>query len=302
MRIQDYAGRFRERGEQLQKKKTVRNVITFFAVLISALLQAFVIQAFIQPSSLLSGGFTGIALLADMAASSVGKSFPTSLGMLALNIPVAILCGRSISMRFVLFSLLQVIFSSLFLQIFHFEPMFDDLMLNVIFGGFLLGISGVIALRGNASMGGTDFIALYVSNKTGQSIWGQVFVGNCVLFCIFGLMFGWDHAAYTILFYFIVTKTISAFHHRYERVTLQVTTLHGPDIVKAYVSHFRHGISCVDAVGGYSGKPMHLLHTVVSSYEQADVIRLMREVDPHVIINVFKTDQFYGKFYQAPLE
>ena len=291
-----------EKMAAAKKKKKVRNVITFLAVLISALLQAFVIQAFIRPSSLLSGGFTGIALLADMAAESAGKSFPTSLGMLATNIPVAILCGRSISFRFVFFSLLQVVMSSFFLQVLHFEPLFDDLMLNVIFGGFLLGISGVVALRGNASMGGTDFIALYVSNKTGRSIWTEVFIGNCVLFCVFGLMFGWEHAAYTILFYFVVTRTISAFHHRYDRVTLQVTTLYGNEIMEEYVRHFRHGISCVDAVGGYSRRPMCLLHTVVSSYEQADVIHLMREVDPHVIINVFKTDQFFGKFYQAPIE
>ena len=47
---------------------------------------------------------------------------------------------------------------------------------------------------------------------------------------------------------------------------------------------------------------MFVLHTVISSYEMDDVIRLMREVDPHVIINVFKTDQFFGSFYRAPME
>ena len=107
---------------------------------------------------------------------------------------------------------------------------------------------------------------------------------------------------FTKVIQFVVTRTISAFHHRYDRVTLQVTTLYGNEIMEEYVRHFRHGISCVDAVGGYSRRPMCLLHTVVSSYEQADVIHLMREVDPHVIINVFKTDQFFGKFYQAPIE
>ena len=40
----------------------------------------------------------------------------------------------------------------------------------------------VLALKGNASTGGTDFIALYVSNKTGKSIWNYVFMGNvCIL-------------------------------------------------------------------------------------------------------------------------
>lgn len=291
-----------DKAEKMYKKKGVRNAVTCAAVIVSALLQSFVIQTFIRPAELLSGGFTGVAILVDMAASKFGMSFPTSLGMLVFNLPVAALCSRSISKRFTAFSLLQVCTSSIFLQIFHFSPLFDDVVLNVVFGGFLLGISIVVALKGNASTGGTDFIALYVSNKTGRSIWGEVFVGNCVLFCIFGMAFGWLNAAYSILFQFISTKTISTFHHRYDRVTLQVTTLKGDEIMKEYVSAFRHGISALDAIGGYSRKKMFVLHTVISSYELDDVIRLMREVDPHVIINVFKTDQFFGSFYRAPMD
>ena len=291
------AQEIKDRAMQIQKMKAVRNVITFLAVVISA-----VIQAFIRPAELLSGGFTGIAILVEMLTSTWGISFPTSLGMLCINIPVAIICSRGISVRFTAFSLFQVFLTSGFLQFLHFEPLFDDPVLNVIFGGFLMGISIVIALKGNASSGGTDFIALYVSNKTGRSIWGQVFIGNCVLYCIFGLLFGWMNAAYSILFQFISTKTISTFHHRYDRVTLQITTEKADEMMEAYIRVCKHGISCVEAVGGYSRKKMYVLHTVISSYEVDDIIRLMREVDPHVIINVFKTEQFYGKFYHAPME
>ena len=296
------AQEIKDKAVEIQKKKAVRNLITFSAVLISAILQAFVIQAFIRPAELLSGGFTGIAILIDMLTSTFGRSFPTSLGMLAINIPVAFICSRSISVRFTAFSLFQVFLTSGFLQFLHFEPLFDDPVLNVIFGGFLMGISIVIALKGNASSGGTDFIALYVSNKTGRSIWGQVFIGNCVLYCIFGMLFGWMNAAYSILFQFISTKTISTFHHRFDRVTLQITTEKADEMMDAYIKVCQHGISCVEAVGGYSRKKMYVLHTVISSYEVDDIIRLMREVDPHVIINVFKTEQFYGKFYHAPME
>lgn len=288
--------------EEMKKKKAVRNAVTALTTLASALLQAYVLQAFIRPAEILSGGFTGIAILVDMITSRYGFSFPTSLGMLVINIPVAFACYKSIGARFTAFSLGQVFLTSAFLQIFHFKPMFDDPTLNVIFGGFLLGMSIVIALKGNASSGGTDFIALYVSNKTGRSIWTQVFMGNCVLYCIFGLTFGWMNAAYSILVQFISTKTISAFHHRYDRVTLQITTMKAEELMDAYVQEYRHGISCIEAVGGYSRKKMYVLHTVVSSYEAADVIRLMRDIDPHIIVNVLKTDQFYGKFYQAPLE
>ena len=285
----------------LKKNRMIYRLITLVSVVVSAVLQTYVIQAFIRPSGLLSGGFTGIAILLDKIASLYGKSFSTSLGMLVLNIPVAVLCSRSISLRFTFYSLVQVFLSSFLLKVCHFTPIFDDLMLNVIFGGFLYGLSIAIALKGNASTGGTDFIALYVSNKTGRSIWQYVFAGNVAILSLYGLLFGWQYAGYSILFQFVSTRTISTFHHRYERVTLQITTKNAQDIIKAYVSHYRHGISCVDAVGGYSCQKMYLLHTVVSSYEVGEIVALMRIQDPQIIVNMIRTENFYGKFYQAPL-
>ena len=288
--------------KELRRDKRVRNIMTALAVIGSALLQTYVIQAFIRPAGLLSGGFTGIAILIDRSTSLFGFNISTSLGMIVLNIPVAWACSKSISRRFTFFSLLQVLLASTFLRVFHFTPIFDDSILNVIYGGVLYGFAIVLALRGNASTGGTDFIALYVSNKTGNSIWTSVFVGNVILLCIFGAIFGWDYAGYSILFQFVSTKVISTFHHRYERVTLQITTVKGPELAGKYVEDFRHGISCVDAVGGYSRKKMYLLHTVVSSYEVEDIIALFHEVDDQVIVNMFKTQQFYGRFYRAPME
>ena len=268
----------------------VRRLITLGAVFASAFLQAYAIQVFVRPANLLSGGFTGVAILFDAIAGVYGRSFSISLGMLVLNIPVALLCCKSISTWFTFFSLLQVFLASFFLEVFHFSPMFDDLMLNVVFGGFAYGMCIVVALRGNASTGGTDFIALFVSNKTGRSIWEYVFVGNVMILCIFGYISGWQYAGYSIIFQFVSTKTISAFHHRYERVTLQVTTTKAEEVIQEYVSKYRHGISCVEAMGGYSKKKMYRLHTVVSSYEAAD------------IVSILKTENFFGGFYQAPLD
>ena len=284
------------------KNKHLRYVITFFAVLCSSLLQTFVIESFVHSAGLLSGGFTGVAILIDRAASLYGGSISTSLALVALNLPVAVLCYRSISPRFTLFSLLQVGMTSLFLKYFSLPPIFDDILLSAVFGGFLMGISIVLALKGNASTGGTDFIALYISNRTGMSIWTWVFFGNAVMYCIYGYVFGWKYAGYSIIFQFISTHMISAFHHRYDLVTLQATTEKGPEVVDLYIKHFRHGISCVEAVGGYSKRKMYLLNTVVSSYEIADAVQIMQEADEHVIINVLKTEQFVGHFYRAPME
>lgn len=289
--------------QKIRNNDKVRFVYTFFSVLLAGFLQAAVMQIFMNPINLLSSGFTGVAILLEKITSAFfGFSFPVSLGMLALNIPVAILCSKSISKRFTFFSLLQVFFASFFLQVLHFEPLFDDILLNVIFGGFLYGSMTVIALKGNASTGGVDFVALYISNKRGKSIWSQVFLFNAALIIIFGYMFGWEYAGYSILFQFIATKTIDSFYHRYERMTMQITTAKADEVIKAYVAEYRHGVSRVDGIGGYSGQKVSLLHTVVSSYEIQDIVKLMRKTDPHVIINTFKSKDFYGGFYLKPID
>lgn len=277
--------------------------LTLITVILGAFVQAYVIKVFIQPANLLSSGFTGVAILIEKITSTYFHfSFSTSLGMIVLNVPVAILCYKSISPRFTFFSLLEVFLASFFLKIIHFPPIFDDTLLNVIFGGTLYGLMTAGVLKMNASTGGTDFVALYISNKKGKSIWSYVFIFNSIILLIFGFMFGWIHAGYSILFQFISTKTIDSFYHRYERVTLQITTKKSKEIVEAYIQYYRHGISCVEAIGGYSKQPMNLLHTVVSSYEVQDIIDLMKDVDPDLIVNVIKTENFYGGFYQQPIE
>lgn len=287
----------------IKENKDIRNLFTLFCVLISGFLQAAVIRVFMEPLNLLSSGFTGLAILIERITSSFfGFTFSTSLGMLILNIPVALLCSRSISKRFVFFSMIQVFTVSLCLKAMHFNPLFDDQLLNIIFGGFIYGISALIALKGNASTGGTDFIALYISNRLGRSIWSQVFIFNATLLIIFGIMFGFQYAGYSILFQFISTKTIDSFYHRYERMTMQITTSKPDEVIDAYMKQFRHGMTRLNGTGGYSKKPVSMLITVVSSYEVEDIARFIRQVDSKVIINTFKTENFYGNFYLKPIE
>ena len=289
--------------KELNKYKEFRNLVTLCAVILSGFMQATIIQVFMRPLNLLSSGFTGVAILVEKITSTYfGFTFSTSLGMLVLNIPIALFCCKSISKRFTFFSLLQVIVASFFLKVIHFEALFDDRLLNIIFGGFLYGMQAVIALKANASTGGTDFIALYISNKKNKSIFSYVFIFNACLLIVFGMMFGWENAGYSILFQFISTKTIDTFYNRYARMTLQITTSKPDAVIQCLIKNYHHGLSRVDGIGGYSGRSISLIHVVVSSYEVGEMVALMRTVDPHVIVNVMKTENFYGGFYLKPIE
>lgn len=288
--------------DQYQQKTWFRYLYTGVMVTLSAFTSAAALQLCIRPAGFLSSGFTGLAILIQMLLEQQGIHVNMGLINVLLNIPAALLCIRSISIKFTIFSSLQVILLSLFLSCFHFSPLFTDPILNATVGGAVYGIGIVLALKGNASTGGTDFIAQYVSNRTGKGIWNYVFIYNCCLLCIFGMHFGWEAAGYSILTQFVSTKVIESLYHRYERSTLQITTKKPQELVKAYTAKYRHGITVLQGMGGYSNEKYYVLNTVASSYEVRDIAEQLLAVDPHAIINIYKSEDFYGGFYRRPID
>lgn len=281
------------------KKKEL--IISILMISLSSIVQIYIIQSMIEPEHLVSMGFTGLSMLASRLLTRVGINISLSFFLAALNIPVAILCAKKISPKFTFLSLLQIFITSTGLKIFSFKPVFDSPLLVITIGGFIYGISTVLALKSGGSTGGTDFIALYVSNKINKSIWEEVFIFNAIILMIQGYMYGWENAGYSLIFQYVTTRTISAFYNRYSRVTLQIITKYPDEVISKYTSSFMHGITKLKAEGGYSKTEIYLLYTVVSSYEQVDVVKLVKSVDKNVLINVLKTEEFYGSFHIKPI-
>lgn len=288
--------------KRLNRNKAFRLILSLAMVCVSAFLQVYIINVFMDPCNLISGGFTGIALFMHKAFALFHVDFTTSAGILLLNIPAALLCAKAISKRFVLLSTIQFSLVSLLLTFCQFEPLFTDQVLNILFGGVLWGFSISLALKAGGSTGGTDFIAQYVSNKIHKGIWDYVFYFNCFMYVCYGFVFGWKEAGYSIIFQFLSTKTISSLYQRYEQITIEFTTAKPQLVIDSFMSCCRHGMSIIEAHGAYSNKKFYICKTVVSSYQAREVIDQVRKADPKVIVNTYKTANFYGNFYQQPIE
>ena len=68
------------RLQDLKKNKKVRFAYTLISVIVAAYMQAFIIHVFIEPSNLLSSGFTGVALLISRITELFGSPFRSRLG------------------------------------------------------------------------------------------------------------------------------------------------------------------------------------------------------------------------------
>lgn len=271
-------------------------------VLISAFLQTLAIQAFAEPLHLISGGFTGIALFAANVASLFDVKLNVSLIYLLLNIPVAIFCYRALSRRFVILSLIQLLTFSFLLAVWNPEPFFYDRMLNLLFGGLLMGTSTSLALIAGGSGGGTDFIAQYVGSKLHRNIFQSVFIFNCLLILLYGVSYGWLYAGYSIVYQYLATTMINTLYKHYGYTAVEITCSDPKPIVNCFFECVKHGMSIIPVEGGFSGKPYYICKAVISSDEVSRVIEHMHALDEHLIIYTYKVKNFYGSFRLRSLD
>ena len=271
-------------------------------VCVASLIMALNIKTFVRTGGLYPGGATGLTILIQRVADMFfGIAVPYTLVNVILNAIPVYIGFRFIGKKFTLYSCLMILLTGILTDLIPGYPITYDTLLISVFGGLINGAVISLCLFANATSGGTDFIALYISNKSGREIWNQVFVFNSIMLMIFGCIFGFEAAGYSILFQFISTKTVSNFHTRYKRVMLQIFTKRKDEIMAVYCKNFHHGMTVLDGIGGYSKEPVSMLTAIVSSYEVDDVIMALKKADPKVIINVTKSEKYVGRFYNAPL-
>ncbi|MGB7594359.1 MAG: YitT family protein [Erysipelotrichaceae bacterium] len=280
-----------------------KDIQTFLMVVISALVYAFAIKVFVRAGALFPGGFTGVALLFTRYMLDFhGISIPFGVVYALLNLVPTVLVYKYVGKRFALFSVLQYALVSLFTLILPTIMLTGDIFLIAVFGGILGGFGISLALNANASTGGTDFIAIYFSNKTHTETWSYIMYGNMIVILLAGFLFGWDKALYSIVYQFCSTYVVSQRHMRFKLRALNLITDHPDEVSAAIYAISRHGITRIWGEGGYSHQTKCMLYMVVNAFEVDEVVEAARQVDPKVFISISSTERVIGNYTQKPLE
>lgn len=281
-----------------------RSNVTKLTVLISsAVILAININTFIAAGELVPGGFTGLTLFIQRIFSVFFSiTIPFTVINFILNAIPAVVCYRKIGEKFTLYSCLVVVLSSVFTD---FLPKFiitNDLLLISIFGGLINGFGISLCLIVGATSGGSDFLSLLMAKKGITHSWYYIFIGNVVLIIMSGFTFGWDKALYSIIFQFTSTQIINMMHRRYKRNTLFIITDHPSEVYDTIRSITHHGGTIFTGTGCYKKETKHMVYSVVASDEVKEVILRVKEIDAGAFMNILRTEQLVGRFYERPEE
>ncbi len=273
--------------------------LRFLVVSLAAALMAVNIKTFVHTGGLLPGGFTGITLLLqEIFQKFAGIKIPFTVFYWGLNLVPAIICFKYVGKYFTLLSIWMIILSGILTD---FIPAItivasDDTILCSIFGGLLNGFAITLCLLAGATSGGTDFISIYVSEKTGRSIWNMILIFNVMVLAVFGLLFGWERALYSIVFQFATTQLLNALYKRYQKSTLFIISDHTDELIGVIRQVTGHDATLFTGKGCYKGAERKMLYTVISSDEEFKLVRSIKEADPGAFVNIMQTKMLKGNF------
>ena len=286
----------------MEKKKQVADMLKrILMIVVAALIMAVNLKTFVRTGGLIPGGFNGLTILLQEICMLLWQFEPPfSVINFLLNAVPIVISFKFIGKKFTALSCLMILLTGIFTDCLPGFIVTTDLLLVAVFGGLVSALAVSICLFANATSGGTDFIAIFLSEKRGIDSWNYIFAGNIVILGIAGALFGWDKALYSIIYQFTATQMLQTLYKRYQKQTLLIVTKKPDEIYEAIKDITNHDATLIKGIGCYQKKECSVLYSVVGRDEVRKVLNCVRQADSTAFVNVIRTESILGRFYQRP--
>ena len=254
---------------KIEAKKDLRRLIT---VVLASLLMAINIKTFVRTGGLYPGGATGLTILIQRISQMyLPHEIPYSPINILLNAIPVYIGFRFIGKKFTFFSLIMILLTGFFTDMMPAHVITYDTLLIAVFGGIINGVVISLCLSVDATTGGTDFIAIYLSQKRGMETWNLILGFN-----------------------------VLTLYRDFQRQTLFIVTDKAEEIAKMIFDETHHGASIMHAEGAHEHKNHQVLYSVIAADGARHVIKRIRDIDEHAFVNSIRTTELAGRFYMKP--
>lgn len=281
------------RGEVRFSWRTVRD---YSLILVGGLLQALAMRLFLVPGQMVSGGISGAAQIINFFTD-----WPIGLMVFIGNLPLFVLGWRFLGgARFALRTAVSVAaFSFLTDLLVLFIPeqgVTDDLVLNCIYGGILLGIGLGLVYRGQGTSGGSDILGRILNFRFGISISQAYLITDTLVVLAGGFAFDWRHALYGLGVIYVsglaaeaVSEGSSIFR------TAMIVTNQPNEVAKQIMTVLERGVTVLSGTGAYTGEQRPTLYCVITKAEVNQLKEIVREADEQAFMVIGHAHEALGE-------
>lgn len=275
-------------------KKAWKDIISVGKIVLGCGIFGLGFNLFLEPNGLNAGGLSGLAMV---------FTHLTKLGTIGtltaiMNLPLFAISGLKIGKKFVLGSLIGMVFSALFLDVFSLIPAPDtEPLVGALYGGVLCGLGLGVVFSSGASTGGSDIIVRLLKMKWRNVPIGSIAIGfDLVVVALTGLVFrDITRALYCGVAIYISGLVVDAVVYRfdYSKVVLIISPC-SDEIAQAITGKLERGVTYLNGQGYYSGRDTKVILTAVKRQQLAELKQMVVDIDEHAFIIVQEAHQVLG--------
>ncbi len=286
-------------GKLFYKKSILKD---YLWLLLGTALMAFSIQCIYDPIHLVTGGFTGIAIIVKkITGGMVDGGIPLWFTNFMLNVPVFLFSLKIKGKRFIGRTLVGTLLLSAWLYVIPSVDLTEgDYILSAVFGGVIGGAGMGLILLAKATTGGTDMVAVLIQHYLRHYSIVQImqFLDGAVV--VIGLyIFGIRGALYAIVAIFITSKVSDTLMEGFKFAKAAYIISDRYELLaKKILEDMDRGVTGLYAKGMYSNADKCMLYCVVSPKEIVRVKEIVREADPNAFIIVSDAREVLGEGFQ----
>lgn len=273
-------------------RQTMRNIAL---IVCGSAVFALGFDLFLEPNHINTGGLTGVAMLLQTAfgVGSVG------IISLILNIPLFLLGYRFLGKRFFFGSLMGMVGTSLFLELFAPLPIPEtEPLLATLYGGACIGVGLGLVLVAGASTGGVDIIASLLRKKHPHLRMGKIILlMDTLVVAMTGVVYhDISKALYSAVALYISSVVLDNLLYGMDRSTVAIIISDRyREIADATATELERGVTMLDGHGGYTGNDKTVLLVAVSRRQSARLTQLVRRIDPDAFVILQQAHQVLGE-------
>lgn len=273
--------------------------IDYLFMIIGSGLMAFAIKCIFDPINLVTGGFTGIAIiLKSMTGGIIEGGVPLWLTNLVLNIPNFFIAMKIKGIRFIGRTSFSTICLSLWLYVIpEMNFMVDDFVLASLFGGVITGIGIGLVFLARATTGGTDMMAALIQHYWRHYSIAQILqVVDAVIVLAGAYVFGISRALYAIIAVFVVSQITDGMIEglKFSKIAYIISDKQTV-VASAIMKELNRGATGLKAKGMYSDKEKDMLFCVVSKKEIVYLKEIVINADPNAFVIVSDAREVLGE-------
>lgn len=259
---------------------------------VGSVLCALAIKGILIPKQFLAGGVTGVSLLLHYLFSS----WPIGIIYFILNIPLFVFGWMFVGRRFFFYSLAgMAVFSAVMLWPFP-VIIIEDMILNALAAGIITGVGSGAILKSLGSAGGLDILTVILFKKYSIRPGPFVLSFNGVLLLAAAFRIPLEMVLYTLVYLFVSTHFMNlVIVGLSQRKSIMIISPKWQEISREIINRLQRAVTVVRGQGGYSGKEMHILYSVITFTELSRFKEIIRKYDPEAFVVVTETLEVMGK-------